>query len=186
MTTAQLISRKDLPEGYYYLELDGLKYSVVDFSTTMQNYKFECYRGWEAILMEGDNLSPYSIYRADTFADLMKQITKKNMTDPKISYLDDLIQASIKGCEELNDVMEDEGANVSDEVARLKAIAHFAIIQSSVRALIMAIELAVLDEPDLSDFDDQREYIASSVIEMIENEIEGMSDNDNHVCEKCS
>ena len=70
-----LRQRNDAPLGYYEAEVGDKKYSVVDFGTTMKNYPFAVFLGWEAIeIGEDGHLLTEKIDRADSWDELLRRL----------------------------------------------------------------------------------------------------------------
>ncbi len=62
-------------DGYYFFERDGIKYSVVDFGTTMKTHPYPAgiFKGWEAMRLS-DTKSEYELIRADSWEELEKKL----------------------------------------------------------------------------------------------------------------
>ena len=80
-----LTQRKDTPKGYYYLTMkNGVKYSVVDFGTTLktmpEEYRKNLFNGWEAILIKNDGiLNCDKTYRKPSKEALLEELRGLNI-----------------------------------------------------------------------------------------------------------
>lgn len=75
-----LKQREGHPEGYYYAEINGRKYSVVDFGKTMATHPMPegLFMGWEAMeLSSNGHLKPDEMYRGETWEELWNTISTK-------------------------------------------------------------------------------------------------------------
>lgn len=77
----KLQKREGEPNGYYsYEAINGRKYSVVNFHTTMRGHPApeSIFLGWEALEIKGEELDSRPI-RASTWEDLRKSLDYYNL-----------------------------------------------------------------------------------------------------------